>query len=121
LMPPAYHFQLTPAASSRLPMCGWVCAGSSTELFVSDGACRKIERVVLMAKLSGVTEPSVTRLPLASSTAFRLAGALGKVGEQAHTSQKWLRKDPPNAAWKKLSASVNCCAIFQVKVEEMSQ
>src|SRR4051812_21820981 len=120
-MPPAYHFHDTPTESSRLPICGIVCAGSSTAGLVSDGACRKIERVVLTAKPSGVTEPSVMTLPLASSTALAVAGAVGNTGEQAQTSQKWLRNEPPKAAWKKLSASVYCCAICQVKVEEISQ
>src|SRR2546430_4293563 len=40
----------------------------------------------------------------------KLGGASAQTGVHAHTNQKWFKNDPPKAAWKKLSASVNCWA-----------
>ena len=65
---------------------------------------------VLMAKPSGVTWPSLVMMPLLSSWATMFEGASGQVGAQAQIKNWWFRKDPPNAAWKKLSSMVNCWA-----------
>jgi hypothetical protein len=48
----------------------------------------------------------LTIWPWASTLATKLLGAFSYRGLQAQISQKWLRKEPPKAAWKKLSASV---------------
>ena len=52
----------------------------------------------------------MTITPLASSCATFLAGAFGHCGVQAQISHMWLRNEPPNAEWKKLSAMVYCWA-----------
>src|SRR5215472_135481 len=48
--------------------------------------------------------------PSVSRTACMPARAFGYTGAAAEIRNWWLRNDPPNAAWKKLSARVYCCA-----------
>jgi hypothetical protein len=59
-------------------------------------------------------------LPPSSSWARIDAGASRNSGVHAQTSQKWLRNDPPNAAWKKWSASVYSRAHCHNRIDEPS-
>src|SRR5271169_568371 len=111
----AYHAQSNPLADSLSPMVCIVCGGSGFclasakrasppaaggMLLGSYGGC-----MVLTAKPSGVTAPSLTyrggplsalagvagaraSLPFASRAATRPGGAFGKTGVQAQISQK---------------------------------
>src|SRR5215831_970162 len=108
--PPAYQAQLTFLSFRRSPMLGRPWLGSSEAAAVVAGCGWLTLNVVLTAKPSGVTEPSWVMTPLASSLATALAGALKNDGAQAQIRKKWLRNDPPNAAWKKLSSITYCCA-----------
>src|SRR5260221_13094123 len=64
--------------------------------------------------LAGESAASVSVTPSAFTAEMRvlagLAAASGYTGVHAHTSQKWLRNEPPKAPMKKLSASVYCWA-----------
>src|SRR6266852_3529924 len=104
--PPAYQAQEIPFSDNRSPMVANVWFGTSDAAGTVEGCGAFTEKAVLTAWPSGVTNPSLTRAPLASSCATALAGAPGNVGVCAAISQKWLRNEPPNAAWKKLSHSV---------------
>src|SRR5207249_9541197 len=107
---PAYQSQLSFLSLRRSPMVGrlWLERREAAAAVAGCGALTL--KLVLTANPSGVTAPSWVITPFASSLATELAGAFRNEGEQAQTSQMWLRNEPPNAAWKKLSCMTYCCA-----------
>src|SRR6187455_2096491 len=146
LQPPAYHAQDTPFADSVSPTVLSVCGGTgdfagSARSSAAPAAGAMPEGwyqgcEVLTAYPSGVTWPSkicigpsstdagdagrrLTR-PFSSSCARIDAGASRNSGVHAQTSQKWLRNEPPYAAWKKRSASVYSRAHCHSFIDEPS-
>ena len=88
-------------------MVGMVSGGiSRLASFTVEGWGAFTVKTVNTTQPSGVTAPSLTRFPFSSNTARMAGGALSKRGVHAQISQKWFSNEPPNAAWKKLSASV---------------
>src|SRR4051794_19470995 len=120
--PPAYHAQSTPAAERRSPIVACVCSGSfapNAPHGCCDG-CRGVTGESPPARFAtgdgratvsgpratvpvGLYSGYFTGIPFESMTERRLAGASGYVGACAAIRNWWLRYDPPNAAWKKLS------------------
>src|SRR5207237_10140095 len=94
------------------PMGGTVGVGRSSVGSVRvGGGGRLTVYAVPTTKPSGVTFASlISGDPFSSSFATTLSGASGQTGVHAQASHMALRNDPPNAAWKKLSAIVYCWA-----------
>ena len=97
---------------SRSPMVGNVWFGRRSDGSVTVGGCGLLTvYAVPTTKPSGVTFASlISGDPFSSSFATTLSGASGQTGVHAQASHMAFRNDPPNAAWKKLSAIVYCWA-----------
>ena len=54
--------------------------------------------------------PSALVATLLTVILLAVTVAASTVGAQAQIRYWWFRNEPPNAPWKKLSASVYCCA-----------
>jgi hypothetical protein len=87
-----------PFSVSRSPIVGMVWTGSRKDGERCGSCGPPIGSSVLTAKPSGVTAPSASSTPALSTLATIRGGAFGYTGVHAQTSQKWLRKEPPNAA-----------------------
>src|SRR5258708_36655270 len=95
-----------PFSESRSPMVGMISGGiSRLASFTVEGWGVFTVKTVNTTLPSGVTAPSLIRLPFSSNTARIAGGAFSKRGVQAQISQKGFRNDPPNAPWKKLPAT----------------
>src|SRR5260370_3658407 len=106
VQPPAYHAQEIPLPDRRSPIVAKVWLGNSRFAGTVAGCGALTLKAVFTAKWSEVTNLSFTMLPLASNVVIALVGAVGNTGVRAAISQTWFRREPPNAACKKLSHSV---------------
>src|SRR3954451_8444746 len=88
--------QVTPGGVAARPGPGWQDAVSAWS-FRPAAAAGEAYR----GELIGMPFESTTEYRSSAPPSF---GAAGQVGAAAAPSHWWLRKEPPNAAWKKLSA-----------------
>src|SRR5262249_1367343 len=109
--PPAYHAHVTPAPVRRSPIVGIVWLGTRWSAAVVLGwGGFTVKEGLTTAPSGGTFLSCMWAGSSGNGIETASAGAFGQLGTQAQIRKKWLRNEPPNAAWKKLSSTVYCLA-----------